>query len=213
MARGRERRHHALARTRRAFIPTLLTLLLVPASTAAAADYCVSNPACMAAGGTDAGNGSAAIQNALDAAEDTPEADRVLIGPGEFDAAGDGGYRYWASSAVEIAGAGAGKTIFTLSAPQSDVFTLDFDALSRNGRLHATSGSCSARATAATPSRSRAWSPSASPSPPARRRTPTRASASSATRYCATRPSTCAGSIRPACSSAASSAAITSPSA
>ena len=61
-------------------ISTLLTLLLVSAAAASAADYCVADVGCVAAGGTHVGDGSTAVQDALDLAKGTPAADSIVIG-------------------------------------------------------------------------------------------------------------------------------------
>ncbi len=97
-------------------IPTALILGALPAS-AGAADYCVApNTAC---GATNV----ATLEQALDLADNAPDADRVLLGATTYLASGATGFYYSESgSPVEIVGQGRGQTILT--APSAASFVL-----------------------------------------------------------------------------------------
>jgi hypothetical protein len=123
--------------TRRTLLTFTLAAALLPAAQAAAADYCVAHPACVSGGGIDLGSSSGAVQDALDAAKATEAADRVLIGPGTFDAVADDGYDYYSGRPLEIAGAGADKTIFTISASGVADWIVDLEGFgSPSVRIH-----------------------------------------------------------------------------
>jgi hypothetical protein len=93
-------------------------------SAASGATYCVSNPACVSAGGTNKG---ADLQAALtDAADDAPIRSRVEIGPGTFSPSGAIGYVYEGFGPVDIVGsgsAGAGRTLLSPSATAKSSYT------------------------------------------------------------------------------------------
>jgi hypothetical protein len=96
-----------------------IAALLAPA-TAHATDYCVApNTAC---GGTNV----ATLQQALDAADNGANADRVFLGAAVYMAPAAGGYLYNApASPVEIVGAGTGATTLTAPAGATGVLSLD----------------------------------------------------------------------------------------
>jgi hypothetical protein len=82
------------------------------AATASADTYCVSDAACVAAGGTNSGG----LQPALDQAKTHAGPDVVKVGPGTFSA---GPYAYTDGSGanpVQLQGAGAGSTTLTMPA-------------------------------------------------------------------------------------------------
>jgi hypothetical protein len=96
-------------------MPRLALCVLVAAAIAAltapaalATDYCVApNTSC---GGTNV----ATLEAALDAADDSPDSDRIFLGAATYTAAAASGFSYAASiSPVEIAGQGVGKTVLT----------------------------------------------------------------------------------------------------
>jgi hypothetical protein len=94
------------------------------ATQAPAATYCVSDAACVRAGGVDRG---ANLQAALTAATSAAGADTVQIGAGRFSAA-NGFTATDASAAIAVRGAGRGLT--TLAATTADRRVLDFGASS-----------------------------------------------------------------------------------
>ena len=90
-------------------------------ASANAADYCVADPDCVANGGTSV----ATVEDGLAAAYATPDADRLLIGPGTFTAPTTNGFRFQSAfSALEVKGAGEGKTILTGPASSNRVLML-----------------------------------------------------------------------------------------
>ena len=100
------------------FSAALVGALAVP-SLAAGTVYCVNEPACVSAGGTNEGTDAKAIQSALEAAEahkNVGGPDKVLIGPGTYNRAE--GFSY-AGEAVVIKGAGAGATTLTRGGPEA----------------------------------------------------------------------------------------------
>ncbi len=93
--------------------------VVVAAAPAGAATFCVSDPACVLAGGTSEPD----LQTALSAAIAASGADTVQLGPGRYSAAtgfaaGDG------SSAIAVVGAGRDQTTLTATTAASTV--LDF---------------------------------------------------------------------------------------
>ena len=85
------------------------------AATAAADTYCVSDAACLAAGGINSGG----LQPALDQAKGHTGPDVVKIGAGTFSG---GPYAYTdgnGANPVQIQGAGAGATTLTMPAVKS----------------------------------------------------------------------------------------------
>jgi hypothetical protein len=75
---------------------------------ASATDYCVGTAGCTQ------GNTFGSLDAALDKADDQPDSDRVLIGPGQQLANAITGFSYARPDApVEIVGAGVGKTVLT----------------------------------------------------------------------------------------------------
>jgi hypothetical protein len=97
------------------------------ASSAPAATYCVSDPACVTGGGTAEPD----LQAGLNAAQANMGDDRVQLGPGPFPAAGPQGFQYIAAAGntVQLVGAGPDQTILT--APDvtsvSTIITLDLE--------------------------------------------------------------------------------------
>jgi hypothetical protein len=82
-------------------------------ATAGATDYCVSEAACVAAGGTNEGTGPTGLKLALDAAEKHVNAggpDRVLLGAGNYSQSE--GFSY-GGDPVLVRGAGVGATVLT----------------------------------------------------------------------------------------------------
>jgi hypothetical protein len=102
-----------------------LTLAGVAPAAANAADYCVSpNTTC---GGTNV----MTLEQALDLADNAPDADRVFLGTGTYTSPGPSGYTYnQPGSPVEIIGQGQGKTILTAPAGSFRVLWLDGGAAS-----------------------------------------------------------------------------------
>ena len=104
-----------LGRVKVGIAATALALLAAPA-VAQATTYCVSDPACVSAGGTSRPN----LQAALDAAAASASPDRVEIGAGTFTAAGPSGFFYSGGTPgnhVDVVGDGPTKTI--LRAPDA----------------------------------------------------------------------------------------------
>jgi hypothetical protein len=102
--------HLARARPLRSTIVAVAALgtCLAAPGAAQATDYCVSAPACVAAGGVNKGSD---LQGALGAAQSNGGADVVRIGPGTFK--GEFFYTAPADNPVDIRGAGVGKTLLT----------------------------------------------------------------------------------------------------
>ena len=92
------------------------------AGQAGAATYCVSDAACVSAGGIDRGSD---LQAALTAASSVAGADTVKIGAGSFSAA-DGFNATDSNAAIAVVGAGRGLT--TLTATTAGRIVLDFGA-------------------------------------------------------------------------------------
>src|SRR6266540_3864866 len=94
----------------RTLIPLLAVLagalFAVPAS---AATYCVNQPDCVTAGGTDVGSDGAALASA----QSNAGADRVEIGPGSYSNAGGWAYTGAAGNPIDIVGAGSDQTTLT----------------------------------------------------------------------------------------------------
>lgn len=95
----------------------VLSLAAILPAGAEATDYCVGDPACVAAGGTDMGSDGNALQAALDAAKahvNVGGADRVLVGAGTYSRANGANpaFRYTGDDVV-IRGAGAQATTLT----------------------------------------------------------------------------------------------------
>ncbi|HYB24015.1 MAG TPA: PKD domain-containing protein, partial [Solirubrobacteraceae bacterium] len=90
---------------------------------AAATSYCVNDPACVSAGGTEEGGNGEALQDALTAAKEHPGPNTVVIGAGEYTR--EKGFEYKGSEQVTIAGAGQGKTILSSGTEDATAFTLD----------------------------------------------------------------------------------------
>ncbi len=92
-------------------------LLVALAFTAAAQAqvFCVNDPACVAAGGTEKGTTGKNLAEALAAAASHPNSgetpDEVLIGAGEYSL--EAGFSYTSAEAVIVRGAGAGSTVLT----------------------------------------------------------------------------------------------------
>jgi PKD repeat protein len=85
-----------------------------------ASAYCVNEPACVLAGGTEEGANGNAVQKAFEAAEkhtNTGEADEVVIGAGTYNRSE--GFSYGGSEAAVIRGAGAGSTMLTRAAVEA----------------------------------------------------------------------------------------------
>jgi hypothetical protein len=101
---------HSLAAAAAAAAAVLCLLVFAP-SGALAADFCVANSSCEAAGGTH----EISVEAALAAANADSAPDRVLIGPGTFTAPSVFGY-VSGGNPVQIIGSGAGST--TLTGPQ-----------------------------------------------------------------------------------------------
>ena len=105
---------NAIGQSPTAWIPHPTPTAQATLAVAQATTYCVSDPACVSAGGTSQPN----LQAALNAASASPGADRVEIGAGTFHSAGAGGFFY--SSAIpgnHVDVVGAGSTLTTLTAP------------------------------------------------------------------------------------------------
>jgi hypothetical protein len=97
---------------------SLLPLLLLGtglalAQPAAATDYCVD-----VAMTCDAANNLGSFEDALNKADDAPNADRIFLGAGTYTAPGDAGFNYQ-SGPVEVIGKGQGTTILTGTFPAS----------------------------------------------------------------------------------------------
>src|SRR3954451_2829163 len=110
-------------RTRLALIAipaVLVTGNLAAAQPAGAADYCVGNFIC-----TAKANPVPDLQTALDFAGATPDADRIILGGGTYDAPDSNGWVYNSASPVEIAGLGSGNTILTGPAPVKQLLDLE----------------------------------------------------------------------------------------
>ena len=105
-------------------IAPLLALVIFAAlaGSAGAATFCVSDPACVSAGGIDGGSD---LQAALNAAIAGLGPDTVKIGPGTFSAA-NGFTARDGASAIAVVGAGRGVT--TLTATTAGRTVLDFGA-------------------------------------------------------------------------------------
>jgi hypothetical protein len=99
-----------MSRTRLALAATLV-FLVAPAALARADNYCVSDPGCVSAGGTDEGAG---LQTALTAAQNHPGPDSVQIGPGTFTSSSTG-FAYDSTDAVSVTG--SGQNITTITGP------------------------------------------------------------------------------------------------
>jgi hypothetical protein len=94
------------ARRLAAAVAALFLIGALPAA-AGAADYCIAPK-------TGCEHDVDSLTTALDAADDAPDADRVLLGAGTYTAPTISGFTYdKAGSPVEIAGAGEGQTIIT----------------------------------------------------------------------------------------------------
>jgi hypothetical protein len=88
-------------------------LALAGAEAAAATDYCVSEPVCVAGGGINEGTSANSVQTAFEAAEKHTNSggpDRVLIGAGTYSRSE--GFSY-GGDAVLVRGAGTGATVLT----------------------------------------------------------------------------------------------------
>ncbi|HUA73816.1 MAG TPA: PKD domain-containing protein [Solirubrobacteraceae bacterium] len=92
--------------------------MLALASSSSAAVYCVNEPACVVAGGTEEGTNGNAVQKAFEAAEKHANTggavDEVTIGAGSYTRTE--GFSYGGSDAVAIHGAGAGSTTLARAA-------------------------------------------------------------------------------------------------
>jgi hypothetical protein len=127
--RGRRQDTRSLPQRRvtRRLAPGILAAALAGAAPAAAnaADYCVSpNTSC---GGTNV----ATFEQALDLADNAPDADRIFLGNGTYTAPGPSGYTYnQPNSPVEIIGQGEGHTILTGPGGSFRVLWLDGGASS-----------------------------------------------------------------------------------
>ena len=87
---------------------TALALAAALPSVASATDYCVGAPGCAQA------DSFVTLEQALAKAEAQTDADRVLIGPGEYKAQAITGFSYGRlDGPVEIIGAGRGQTVLT----------------------------------------------------------------------------------------------------
>jgi hypothetical protein len=97
----------------RILIPLAAVLAIGVAAPAGASTYCVNNPSCVAAGGTDKGNDATALASALSAAQVASGRDRVEVGAGAYEHAG--GYKYsgGVGNELDLAGAGSGQTVLT----------------------------------------------------------------------------------------------------
>jgi hypothetical protein len=97
---------------RKLAIPLAAAAALLVPSTAGATTFCVHSPTCVANGGTNEGGDAAALQKALDDAENLAGKDRVVIGASSFSR--DGGFSYdvgGLDNPVQIDGAGSDKTV------------------------------------------------------------------------------------------------------
>src|SRR3954470_3020140 len=120
-----------LARTVLAFTAVLAS---APAA-ASAADFCVADQACVAAGGTP----ELYFQDGLDDAHGTPGRDRVVLGAGDFTATA--GFVYDtpdASNSVDIVGAGRGKTRLHDTNTAIGTYTLRLTGVSKSTVAHLT---------------------------------------------------------------------------
>jgi hypothetical protein len=105
---------------RRASVLAVLSALVLPAA-ATANTYCVGEPACVAAGGEEAGGAEgSALQHALELAQ-THAGSTVVIGQGSYVRAG--GFSY-SGPAVTIRGAGTTATQLTDSSKTGTVLNL-----------------------------------------------------------------------------------------
>jgi hypothetical protein len=116
---GPATRPHARGmKTKPALAAAGAVVALALAPSAFAHDYCVANPACVGAGGTN----ELSVEAALAAADGGSDSDRVLIGAGTFTAPTTGGYEGGQGGPVEMIGAGPGST--TLTGPTDTVYVL-----------------------------------------------------------------------------------------
>src|SRR4051794_12046485 len=110
-------------RTRLALIAVpvmLVTGSLAAAQPASAADYCVGNILC-APGVKLAPD----LQTALDFAGLQPDADRIILGGGTYDAPDSNGWVYNSPGPVEIDGGGIGDTVLTGPGPVKQLLDLE----------------------------------------------------------------------------------------
>lgn len=89
--------------------------MLISAAPASATTYCVSDPACVTAGGTT----SLDLGTALASASSDPGSDRVEVGVGTFDENGSGGsgFLYMTGGPLQLVGEGPGQTVLKDTAP------------------------------------------------------------------------------------------------
>jgi hypothetical protein len=97
----------------RILIPLAAVLAIGVAAPAGASTYCVNDPSCVAAGGTDKGNDATALASALSAAQVASGRDRVEIGAGAYERAGGFKYSGGLGNELDLAGAGSGQTVLT----------------------------------------------------------------------------------------------------
>ncbi|HEX8104010.1 MAG TPA: hypothetical protein VF533_15435, partial [Solirubrobacteraceae bacterium] len=90
--------------------------LLAAAPAASAATYCVSKPGCT---GTEA-----TLANALKAAGDSPEPDRVEVGPGDYPTGSGFVYAEAAPNTLELVGSGPATVLRAAATPQANTFTV-----------------------------------------------------------------------------------------
>jgi hypothetical protein len=126
----------------RILIPLAAVLAVGVAAPAGASTYCVNDPSCIAAGGTDKGNDATALASALATAQALGGRDRVEVGAGSYARAGGFTYTGGAGNELDLVGAGHAQSVVTntttgttlaINAPASTVTGFGVDIAPSNG--------------------------------------------------------------------------------